>query len=418
MILANFLKEIKMNLNKVFFVACSLLFLFACRNGHKASLIKAGRAIQIDSMPGNCPYLTKDDKGNIIISWARSVNDSTSVFCYVISADGGRSFGKIITIPSSDNIQPHSENLPKIIFKPSGEIIALWGTANPNPNNKYSGLVYYSQSFDKGATWTKSKPLVNDTASYDQRYYDIALLPSGEAAIIWLDNRKTTGKEGSSLYFATTSGRNGFQNERKVSEGCCQCCRTDLFVDSKAGIHVLYRGIIKDSIRDMLHSVSVDGGNNFSIPQLISNDNWVLKACPHTGPSMTENKDGLHFAWFTGGQNQGCFYTRSGDNGKSFNHHDRISFLGSHPQISSLSNGELIIAWDESVRVKDKYYKKIGIEERTSSGTDKAQVFITADTMTASYPVIAPLNDKTSVIAYTIKQSGKDYIIFQQVILE
>ena len=374
-----------------------------------------GQAIQIDSMPGTCPYFTKDNKGNPVISWARAIDDSNFTFCYSVSYDNGRSFGKMVNVPSSENIQPHSENLPKIIFKPSGEIIALWGAANPNAKNKYSGIVYYSQSFDEGIKWSEPKPLVNDTAGYDQRYYDVALTPSGEVAIIWLDNRKSTDKEGSALYFATTAGRNGFKKERMISEGCCQCCRTDLYVDSKAAIHVLYRGIIKDSVRDMLHSVSTDGGNSFSAPRLISNDNWVIKGCPHTGPAITENKGGLHFAWFTGGRNKGCFYTQSTDNGNSFAQPDRISSLGSHPQISSLSEGEIIIAWDESVQVNHKYYKKIGIQKRTSDGISNMQAFITPDTMSASYPVITPLNEQASLIAYTLKKADKDYIMYQQV---
>jgi hypothetical protein len=198
-----------MKLYKIFFVVCPVLFLLACKNNQKALVIQSSPPVQIDSFPGNCPYLTKNNKGNTVISWARMINDSTSVFCYAVLTDDGKSFEKIVTIPYSDNLQPHSENLPKIVFKPSGEIIALWGAANPNPNNKYSGLVFYSQSFDGGINWSKPKSLVNDTSGYDQRYYDVALLPNGEAAIIWLDNRKTSGKEGSALYFASTEGNTG-----------------------------------------------------------------------------------------------------------------------------------------------------------------------------------------------------------------
>ncbi|MET3885601.1 sialidase family protein [Niastella sp. OAS944] len=121
-------------------------------------VIKAGPAVQIDNMPGQCPYLTKDENGNTAISWVRMINDSTSAFCYAISKDG-RSFGAPVVIPGSGNIQPHGENLPKIIFKPSHEIIALWGAANPNPKNKYSGLIFYVQSFDEGKSWTAPKTL-------------------------------------------------------------------------------------------------------------------------------------------------------------------------------------------------------------------------------------------------------------------
>ena len=276
-------------------------------------------------------------------------------------------------------------------------------------------MVSYSQSFDDGKTWTLPQPLVADTAGYDQRYYDVSLLPDGEIGIIWLDNRKTSEQEGSSLYFASTEGRNGFRHERSLAESCCQCCRTDLFVDSKGAIHVLYRGIIRDSIRDMVHAVSIDGGKTFSSPRRISDDNWVLNACPHTGPAMAENNKGLHFAWFTGGSNKGTYYTRTSDNGKNFTPRDGISGLGSHPQIAALKNGELIIVWDESVTVGNYSVKRIGFQKRTDEGISSEKIFITPETSTASYPVVLPLDGHAFVIAYSRKSGDKNYIECQVV---
>ena len=300
-----------------------------------------------------------------------------------------------------------------IIFKPSGEVIALWGAANPNPQNKYSGLVFYSQSFDEGKTWSDAKPLINDTLSYDQRYYDVALLPNGEAAIVWLDNRKATEKEGSALYFATTNGRVGFTNEKRIGEFCCPCCRTDLFIDKNDGIHVLYRGIIQDSIRDMVHTASADGGTSFSVPKRISDDNWIIKGCPHTGPSMTETNKGLHFSWFTGGKNKGCFYTQSTDNGNSFTKQDSISSLGSHPQMTGLSDGSVLIAWDETINSGDEVIKKVGIQKRNPDGTAKTKQFITQNNDMASYPVVIETNKSSCLVAYSIKRNQKSLIAWQ-----
>lgn len=390
-----------------------LFFLASCNTSDSA--ITAGREALVDSLPGQCPYLTKDTQGNVVLSWVQMSNDSSSAFCYAVSKDGGLSFGKPITIPSSHNIEPHSENLPKIIFKPSGEIIALWGAANPHPKNKYSGVVFYSQSFDNGKTWSDPATLVTDTAGYDQRYYDVALLANGEAGIIWLDNRKTTPKEGSALYFSSTGGKTGFQGETLISQPCCQCCRTDLFVDTKGGIHVLYRGIIQDSIRDMVHAVSTDGGKTFSVPERISNDNWVIRGCPHTGPAMTENKQGLHFAWFTGGKDAGCFYTKSTDNGKTFTLHDSVSSLGSHPQMASLAGGELVVTWDETIKAGNKLNKKIGVQKRMANGVAGEKIFITPDSEMAAYPVALPVDKNASVIAYTTKNRGKSFIAYQLV---
>lgn len=386
----------------------------ACQNKKPKPLIAAAESVQIDNHPGECPYLTKDNKGNTVLSWIRMINDSTTAFCYAVSADG-KKFSDPIVIPNTGNIEPHAENIPKIIFKPSGEIMALWGAANPNPKNKYSGLIYYTQSFDNGKTWTDIKQLVNDPAGYDQRYFDVALLPNGEIAVIWLDNRKTTTKEGSALYFTTTNGKNGFQNERRIAQPCCQCCRTDLYVDGKGDIHALFRAIIQDSIRDMVHIVSTDGGQTFSEPKRINDDNWVIRGCPHTGPAMTGNKDGLHFAWFTGGKNKGCHYTKTTNEGRSFEMYDSISSSGSHPQLTSLSNGNLLIVWDETSYVNRKMYKRIGIQCRNAEGKSEGRDYITPEDSNASYPVISPINERSSFVAYVSKKGDKQYIAYQLV---
>lgn len=397
------------------FILTTLNLYVSCTGKVSNIPLKVNEAKRIDSFSGNSPFVNRDSHGNLLMSWARMHSDSTAVLCYVVLDKNDSTTGNIVIVPGSENMQPHSENLPKVIFKPTGEIIALWGTSNQQAQNKYAGLVYYSQSFDKGKNWTKARPLVTDTNGFDQRYYDVALLPSGEVAIIWLDNRRSGRLEGSALYYASTSGTHGFQQERKIAEGCCPCCRTDLYVDSKAGVHVLYRGILKDSIRDMLHSVSTNGGLTFSEPRLISMDNWVINGCPHTGPAMTENKKGLHFAWYTGAGKKGCFYTGSSDNGQHFSQSEQMSGKGSHPQMTSLSSGELLITWDEQLHAHGKTTRGIVIERRTAEGTSKERNIVTPASIDASYPVIAQKDAETAVIAYTVKEGQRTYVMYQEV---
>ncbi|HEV2830584.1 MAG TPA: sialidase family protein, partial [Hanamia sp.] len=200
-------------MKKIIFLI-SLSFIFqSCFNSENKQIIASNES-QIDTLQGSCPFLTKDNKGNIVLSWIKKIDSLKSIYSYAVSKDGGKTFGKTIEIPGSENVHPHGENMPKLIFKPSGEIIAAWACANPNPKNDYSDIVYYSQSFDNGASWSKITKLVTDTAGYDQRYFDLALLPNGEAAIVWLDNRKKTTKQGSALFYAVTNGSSGFTDER------------------------------------------------------------------------------------------------------------------------------------------------------------------------------------------------------------
>lgn len=407
-------------MNNLIVAAIMLILIFeSCTQSPKKRSITAFNALMADTAAASCPYLTKDNKGNIVLSWVKHLDTSAAVYCYAVSHDHGKSFGKTVEIPASTNIYAHAENLPKIIFKPLGDILAVWGAANPNPKNAYSGIVYYSQSTDEGKTWSEAKKLVDDTTSFDQRYFDVALLPDGEAVIIWLDNRKKTSKEGAALYLAETKGNNGFKNERLISEPCCECCRTNLFIDSKKNIHVLYRAIINDSIRDMVHAVSTNRGKTFSAPRKISDDNWVINGCPHTGPAMAENGEGLQFTWFTAGTGTGVFYNNSRDNGKTFSKKDNLSSkTGRHPQITTADNGNISIVWDENFQKDKKYISRIGFQQTTSEGKDLIKDYITSDSSNSTYPVISSINNRLSIIAYTEKIKDKSHVVYKTVLIE
>ncbi len=398
----------------VLYIAAAMFFASCNVPGAKNEISLSAETI-IDSIPGSCPFLTEDEHGNVVLSWIRHADSSSFIYCYAISKDNGKTFGKSVDIPASTNVHDHPENLPKIIFKPSGEIIAAWGAANPNPKNAYSGLVFYAQSFDEGKNWTAAKRLVTDTAGIDQRYFDMALMSDGEAGIIWLDNRMKTGKEGSSLFFAATNGNTGFQNEKKIGGPCCECCRTDIFTDSKKNIHALYRAIINDSIRDMVHAVSSNGGNSFSKPQRISNDNWVINGCPHTGPAMAENANGLQFTWFTAGSGTGVFYDHSDDNGNTYTQKDMVSGRAArHSQIVTLSNDDIVIVWDENFQKNNKIFSRIGVQERTPTGKEILKKYITADTSHASYPVVQSLDNDQLIIAYCKSIKDKSYVYYER----
>ena len=313
-------------------------------------------------------------------------------------------------IPASNKVHPHNENLPKVIFKPNGEILAIWGAANPSPKNKYSGIIFYAQSFDQGKSWTEARPLVSDTSGFDQRYFDVALMPDGEAGIIWLDNRKTISNEGSGLYYAETNGKNGFSSERMIAQPSCQCCRTKLYIDEGKNVHVLFRGILNDSIRDMMHMVSGDEAKTFSSPSRISEDNWVIMGCPHTGPSMTSNQKAIHFSWFTGGNISGTFYNHSTDGGRTFSEREKISERGMHPQMTSTPDGNIWIVWDEPSMLEGSYNKRIGMQVRSPEGKILSTNYLSSDTVDASYPVIQPLGNNQVMVAYAAKQQGNSLL--------
>jgi hypothetical protein len=83
--------------------------------------------------------------------------------------------------------------------------------------------------------------------------------------------------------------------------------------------------------------------------------------------------------------------------------------------MTSLPGGELVIAWDETIKAENKINKKIGVQKRTASGVNEEKIFITPDSETATYPVVSPMDKNASIIAYTKKKGDKNYIAYQLV---
>ena len=95
--------------------------------------------------------------------------------------------------------------------------------------------------------------------------------------------------------------------------------------------------------------------------------------------------------------------------------YDSISSSGSHPQLTSLTNGNLMIVWDETSFVNKKMYKQIGIQCRNAEGKTEGRDYITPKDSNASYPVISPINERSSFVAYVSKKGDKQYIAYQVV---
>lgn len=348
-----------------------------------------------------CPDLSVDDRGRIVMSWVR-IEQEGALMVMAVSEDHGRTFGPKHAIGPSRGLQPHGENLPKVIVKPDGTTLAVWGADAGDPRNKYAGVVSYARSQDGGRTWGNAIPLVTDTAGFDQRYFDLALLPDGEVAIIWLDNRRNTPGKGRSVYFATTAPGQGFGPARPIQEGACECCRTKLMVEPNGTIHIAYRAILGDTVRDMVHSASFDGGSTFQAPRRISADNWVLDACPHSGPTMARSGNHLHFAWYSAADDEPAVYaTTSPDNGQHFMPRQRWSqdALVPHPQMTALPGGGIATVWEEIMRTDTMINARIVLRYIDPAGGVTMYEASPLDAE-ASFPVLVPTGEEEVLVAW------------------
>lgn len=367
----------------------------------------------------SCPYLTHNSEGVPVLSWVQEnqATQATQIY-YAVYIDSIKKFGKPEIISSAANVEPHGEDMPKIIYQKNGNMFAVYSIKNPQPGNPYTGAVYYTRSFDGGEHWTPAHPLITDSSqSFDQRYFDVALLPNDEIGMIWLNNSIPTG---STLFYASTNGKEDFSNKTIIARHTCQCCRTDLLIDAHGNINVAWRNIFNDSIRDMAYAVSKDTGKTFSSPVRISADNWAVDGCPHTGPSMAQNNDGLHFTWFTMGGGGGVYYCHKKANETFFSPRETVSGLPSakHPQIVALPDNDLAIVWDEGAKYKSAFHQRIGLQLRGPEGLLITTSFLTPDSANASFPQIKILNNQTALLAYTQANGEKQQVRYQLVQLK
>ena len=156
--------------------------------------------------------------------------------------------------------------------------------------------------------------------------------------------------------------------------------------------------------RDIVLAVSRDRGESFS-STVVSHDGWEINACPVAGPALcVDASKRITVIWFTGGGDRaGLYYASSTDHGVSFSRRrllDADQKLGKHAQASACTNGEILVAWDDSA---EKPLVQWGTLDQTSGLLRKRGL-----RTEATYPVIAA-GKKALVVAGL--QSNKDVFV-------
>jgi hypothetical protein len=380
-------------------------------NTARDSKIKISQVMVVSGAPSGNAYFTTDHLGNAVLCWTAGENQNSFLYYSVYDKKSG-AFGKNSIVTPSKATGMHGESMNKLAFKKDGTIVAVYERKHPTEKNKFAGSIFYTQSFDQGKTWTKEKFLHTDTVKeYGHSYFDVVTLADGEVGAVWLDGRNQNGNEGTALYFSKTKNRGGFQPDKQVGETVCQCCRTDLYVDQQGNLHLLYRDIestIKGQVRDFVHIVSNDNGVTFSLAEKISEDNWIISGCPHTGASMCGNDQEIGVVWYTAGGTPGLYYTSSNLKENKFQSRQLISENARHPQLALWGNQSVVI-WEEESKMTEQDHSEGSMhhESRGSiifsilNNTNKVESKAIVDDNGGEFPVLIGVSSQETLVAYT-----------------
>ena len=266
------------------------------------------------------------------------------------SSDGGDSYDEGLRVNDSEEVASHAENTPLMVVRSMREFYVLWTAEDGQGHGHGHSSLRLATSTNWGRSFGKSIP-VDPSGTASQSFYTLAVGPDGAVYAAWLDGRdRGQGKSGSSaLYVAKSTNRGqSFEKSVRVALNVCPCCRPSIaFTDAKT-LHVGWRGVINDDIRDIFVGTSSDGGATFSTPTRVAEDNWRINGCPHSGPSLATMDGKLFAAWRTVTGDRGRVYiASSGDNGARFSakvEADASLHDANHPQLLALE-GSLGLAF-------------------------------------------------------------------------
>jgi hypothetical protein len=388
------------------------------------------------------PYLTYDQEKKPVLCWTEKINDQKGyILKYAVFNPATEAFGEPVSVLPSMGTRPHPESMNKVAFKADGTVVALYAVKHPTDENPFAGSILYTLSADDGKSWSDAAFLHSDTLpDYGRGYFDLATLPDGEVGACWLDGRLAEADTGSALFFARTVKGEGFEADQQIGESTCECCRTDIFTDQNGRIHMAYRDItfpagqMGEQVRDISYSYSDDLGKTFTKAKKISADNWVIEGCPHTGPSLAADEQGLHAVWFTAGGGTGVYYTHSANYGDAFSPREAINPEARNPQLIDFSEGELVMVWNAISAPKRKTRagltgnqqhegthgspagrSKIMLQRRRADQVKESHVISDDGAGNATYPVILAINNNKVLIAWT-QEEGENTGIYYKVV--
>ena len=215
--------------------------------------------------------------------------------------------GKTWSAPTAVNAQPEQisadgENRPKIAFAADGGLLVAWTRPLGKP---YSGAIRLARA-DDGQRFSAPLTVHKDPAEITHRFESLLPTPDNKVILAWIDKRDLeaakSGKKpyrGAAIYAAlSTDGGRSFQPEYKLADHSCECCRVTSALDRDGAPLFMWRHVFEPNERDHALARLKPDGQVESV-QRATFDRWKVDGCPHHGPSLVVDEQGMrHAVWF------------------------------------------------------------------------------------------------------------------------
>lgn len=239
------------------------------------------------------------------------------------SPDAGITWSAPIPVNAvPEAIAANGDSFPKLAFTAGGDILVAWSKPLAKP---YTGEIRLARSRNGGTSFDDPITVHHDRSEITHRFESIVVGADNSVLVAWIDKRDLeaaqagkTPYRGAAIYSAVShDGGKSFAPERKVADHSCECCRIAVARDRDGAPLLFWRHVFAPNERDhALARLKPDG-----TPEAVQRatfDRWKIDGCPHHGPSLAVDGQGLrHAVWFNEKDGTGRVHygrlTRGGD---------------------------------------------------------------------------------------------------------
>ena len=353
------------------------------------------------------PYLFADDNGNVCLSWIGQPDDSSLL---MFSQWNGSKWGAAQTIAAGRDWFVNWADYPAIAMHSNGKGVAHY--LQKSAASTYAYDIKLSHTADGGNTWSPAVTLHDDSTQTEHGFASISLYQDG-FFISWLDGRNTmSGEHGHdshddhgnggamTLRGALLSSSGDKQDEWLLDDKVCDCCQTSSAITANGPI-VVYRDRGDGEVRDISIVRLVSG--EWTTPQSIYQDQWMINACPVNGPRAAARDSILAVAWYS--ESNSVSHVKvvfSQDAGRSFAEPITVGTAKAMGRVDILllDKESALVSWMEEGNVMASRVYKDG------TASEPTHLVATTSSRSSGFPQIARAGDDI-LIAWTDATSRK-----------
>lgn len=313
----------------------------------------------------SAPNLFATRDGSVLFSWFEEKELGAHVLRTAVRS--GTGWSRPVNVVEDREFFVNWADFPSVMELSDGQWVVHW--LEEVTGGTYSYHIKLATSSDRGESWSSAMTPHRDQSPTEHGFVSMLPLPSGGAALVWLDGRNmsVTPRGDMSVRSTTVESDGSLGDDELIDDRTCECCQTALALTS-TGLLAAYRDRGPQEIRDIVVVRYVDG--SWTAPVRVYEDGWYYPGCPVNGPALASAGDTVVIAWYTAPEQkprvQVAFST---DGGAHFNdpiRTDEGSPLG-RVDVEFLGNGVAVVTWLEGTDTAEVLARVVRSDGATSN---------------------------------------------------